>query len=59
MKLCPGIDAPDIHNSLVVQRHVVPYVFKFPAHKLSNKPNQLEYLRSDNCAFFIRRGTIM
>ena len=37
MKLCPGIDAPDINNSLVIQRHIVPHVFEFPSHKLSNK----------------------
>ena len=49
MKLCSGINAPDVNNSLVTQRHIVPHVFKLPAHKLSNKSNQLEYLRSDNC----------
>ena len=50
MKLCPGVDAPDVNNSLVIQRHIVPHVFKFSAHELSNKSNQVEYLRSDNCA---------
>ena len=50
IKLCPGIDAPDVNNSLVIQRHIVLHVFKFPAHKFSNKSNQLEYLWSDNCA---------
>ena len=50
MKLCPGIHVLDINNSLVIQRRIVPHVFEFPSHKLSNKSNQLEYLRSDNCA---------
>ena len=50
MKLCPGINAPDINNSLVIQRHIVPHDFRFSVHKLSNKSNQLEYSRSNNCA---------
>ena len=29
MKLCSGIDAPDVNNSLVIQRHIVPHVFNF------------------------------
>ena len=49
MKLYPGVDPTDINNSLVIQRHIVRHVFEFPSHKLS-KANQLEYLRSDNCA---------
>lgn len=51
MRLCPGTDAPDIKNSLVIPRHIVPHDFKCAARKLSNNSNQLEYLRSDNCAF--------
>ena len=50
MKLCPGINAPDINNSLVIQRHIVPHDFRFSVHKLSNKSNQLEYSRSNNWA---------
>ena len=42
-----------ISITLVIQRHIVPHVFEFPSHKLSNKSNQLEYLRSDNCALLL------
>ena len=57
-KLCSGIDATNVMNSVNISRHIIPMQFDFSTWKASDgiklSTNQKEYLRSNNCCLLVK-----
>ncbi len=60
-KLCSGINATNVMNSVNISRHVIPLKFNFEEWKsidgIKLSTNQVEYLRANTCSLLISIAT--